>query len=286
MVSAFIQTMRRRYHDLPQKHLDVRQADGSSTVYKSQYAPILEGSYSLYVNSVLKDAGVSGDYTIDLDTGDFVFNSAPTNGHSIELKYQSVNFRDQWWLDTVKSSIRSLGDRFFRTVVRSPSAITLSANVQVYDCPSGCIRPTEFYQSDDYTSGGNYVPFGVNHYYDRRSNKIVLGVKPTRANYTALSFMRRIALPEATSAVLDVEENWIEPLELKSGSIYVKARAIELAQQGNVSVEEGHLSVQQMRQLGADNEADFKQWKKENKPVMPAQTIPFYVHGGGDIQRF
>lgn len=284
MVSGLIQQMRRRYSDLPQKHLDARDGDGSSTVYKTQFSPIYEQNYGVYVGGVLQSPGVSADYTIDLDTGDIVFASAPGNGDAIEMKYQSVTFRDQHWLEATQSSIRALGDEFFRSVIRSTSGLTLSAGVQVYPLPSSCIYPTEILASDNYTVSGNFVPLNVNHFYDRRSNKLILGLKPTRSNNAAISYLSRISLPTSVSSVLDVEENWIEPIELKNGAFYARARSLDLAQQGNVSVEEGHLSVQQMRQLANDNEALFQQWKRRNKPVRPSQTIPLYIHGGGSIK--
>lgn len=281
IVSAFISQLRRRYGDLPEKHLDVRQGDGSSTVYKAQFSPVVESSYGLYINNVLKTEGVASDYTLDLDTGDIVL--AANTSNLIEFKYKSANFRDQWWLEAVQAGIRGMGDEFFRSVIRSTSGVTLSAGIQVYDCPSSCIRLTEAMQSDDYTSSGNFVPLGTNHWYDRRSNKLILGNKPNRANYMAISYLRRVNIPTATSATLDLEENWIEMLELKVGAIYARARALQIAQQGNVSVEEGHLSAQQLRQMANDNEALYQQMKRRNKPIMPSYAVPYYIHGGGNV---
>lgn len=281
IVSGFINELRRRVGDLPAKHLDSRQGDGSSTVYKSTFSPIDSKFYQLYINSVLKTPGT--DYTIDLDTGDFTL--ATTTSNLIELKYQSVNFPDQWWLDTIKDSIRSLGDRYFRTVIRSTSGMALSAGVNVYDCPSACIRLIEAYQSDSNSLSGNWVGLGMNHWYDRRSNKLILGAKPIRSNPMAISFLRRISLPTATSSTLDVEENWLAVIGKRCEENYARARAMKIAQQGNASVEQGHLSVQTLRMLANDANTLYETLKKQNRPIMPAQTIAYYVPGGGDVQR-
>jgi len=100
ITSAFISVLRRRYHDLPVKHEDIRTGDGSSTIYKTKFAPIKEGSFKLYINNALQAA--SG-YSIDLDTGDLVLQSATSA--VIKPQYQEVKFRDQHWLETIQSSV-------------------------------------------------------------------------------------------------------------------------------------------------------------------------------------
>jgi hypothetical protein len=278
IVSALIGEMRREASDLPEKHKDVRAGDGLSTVYKTKYAPILESSFKLYVNNALQAA--SG-YTVDLDTGDIDLQGPTSN--EVRVQYQSVQHRDQHWLEFIQSSIRAFGDKFYRATIRDASAMSISANVQVYDCPSTCIRATEILESDDFTSGGNYRQLNTNVRYDRRSNKIILGNKPTTANFVELSYLKRLSVPTATSDTLDVEENWIEMVKLKSIAKHARAYAYQIAKDGNVSVEEGHLQMRDLRALANDSEILFEDLKKKNKPVMPNSTIPFEIDGGGTV---
>jgi len=278
MVSAFISTLRREYNDLPEKHRDVRTGDGSSTVYKTKYSPILENSLTLYNGT---SAYTSAQYSVDYDTGDIVLVSATSN--EVRAEYKGVDFTDEMWLEFTQGAIEELGDEFFRMTTRSTSGLTLSANVVVYDMPTGCIRVIEALQSDDYTSGGNFSYLNTNTRYDRRSNKLILGQKPTKGNYAQISYCRRVAIPTATSSVLDIEDNWAKLLNIKVGEISTRSFADRIAKQGNASVEEGHLSVATLRTLANDLLQKFEMRKKRIKPILPASRIPFYIHGGGDV---
>ena len=131
LVSAFVSILRRRYNDLPIKHSDLRTGDGSSTIYKTMFSPIKEGTFKLYINNALQD---TSGYSVDLDTGDIII--ASTTSNEINAQYQEVKFRDQHWLEAIQSAVDSLGDQFFRTVIGDTSAMKLSADVQKYNCPS------------------------------------------------------------------------------------------------------------------------------------------------------
>lgn len=276
LVSGFISVLRRRYNDLPTKHQDTRTGDGSSTIYKTQFAPIKESSFKQYINNSLIAA--SG-YTIDLDTGDLVLIAATSN--EIKSQYQEVKFRDQHWLEAIQSAVDALGDQFFRTVVGDVSSMHISADVQKYNCPSSCIKLTEVLESSDYTSAGSWVKPRVNHRYDRRANVLVMGSKPSKANYLLISYLRKINRPTATTSALDVEDAWLQLIDLKAGAIFLRSMASKIAQQGNATVEEGHLSMAQLRALANDNEILFENLKKKLKPIMPASEVPYYIHGGG-----
>jgi len=276
IVSGLISELRREYADLSERHRDVRQGDGQSTVYKLKYSPVVEGSFKLYVNNALQS---TSGYTLDYDTGDLDLQGPSSS--EIRAQYKSVIHNDQAWLEFIQSSIRELGDKFYRSTIRSTSAMAISADVQVYSCPSNCIRVTEILESNNHTSAGTYVPVGTNVRYDRRANKIILGNPPTRANYVELSYLRKLAIPTATSSTLDLEDDWLAGIKIKTGAKHNRAYANKLAKDGNVSVEEGHLQVGQLRQLANDGDILFEDWKKRNKPVMPATTIPYHQPDGG-----
>jgi hypothetical protein len=276
LISAFISVLRRRYDDLPIKHQDTRTGDGSSTIFKTQFSPIKEGSFKLYVANALQ---ASSGYTIDYDTGDIVLSTATSS--EIKAQYQEVKFRDQHWLEAIQGAVDALGDQFFRSVVGDVSSMHFSADVQKYNCPSSCIKLTEALESSDYTLSGSWIKIRTNYRYDRRSNVLVLGSKPNKANYLLISYLRKISRPTAITSALDVEDQWLQLIDLKSGASYLRSQAVKIAQQGNATVEEGHLSMAQIRALANDNEVLFENLKKKLKPIMPASEIPFYQHGGG-----
>ena len=275
ITSALISNLRREYNDLPERHHDEKTGDGTSTVYKSKFSPILEGSYSLLISNALKTE--NSDYTLDKDTGDIDLAAATSS--IIDFKYKSVNFRDQHWLESIQGAFDSLGDQYFRTTIRE--SFNISASVQVYSAPSGCVRVYELLESSDYTASGTFSKPQTNWRYDKSANKIILGLKPSKANYAKISYLKRLTRPTLTSSTLDVEDKWLELIRLKAGSTYLHSMANKYAQQGNATVEEGHLSVSYLRQLANDNEIKFENLKKRLKPVMPSFEIPFHMHDGG-----
>ena len=277
IISDFILKLRRKYNDNPIKHEDIVQGDGSSTVYRTQFFPILEGSYSLYIGGVLKTE--STDYDIDLDTGDIDLSAATSA--EIRIQYQEVKFRNQHWLEVIQDSFDSFGDQFFKSVIRSSSGITLAANQDVYNCPSSCIRLTEALESVTYLSAGPFRPLSTNVRYDRASNKMILGQKPNRANYMEISYLRKLTRPVAVANTLDIDDKWLKLLDLKAGAEFLRSMANRYAQQGNATIEEGYLSVAQLRQLANDNEQMYENLKSKIKPVMPASTISYYINGAG-----
>jgi len=278
ITSAFISKIRRKYNDSPIKHEDTIAGDGTSTVFRTQFFPIKEGSFTLYKNNALQAA--SG-YTIDLDTGDIVIASAPAAASEIKSQYQEVKFRDQHWLEVIQDSFDSFGDQFFKSVIRSSSGITLAANQDVYNCPSSCIRLTEALESVTYLSAGPFRPLSTNVRYDRASNKMILGQKPNRANYMEISYLRKLTRPVAVANTLDIDDKWLKLLDLKAGAEFLRSMANRYAQQGNATIEEGYLSVAQLRQLANDNEQMYENLKSKIKPVMPASTISYYINGAG-----
>lgn len=279
LVSGFIKQIRLEFNDLPEKHRETKGGDNNSTVYKALKSPVLEDSYALFVNDILQTEGVSANYTLDKDTGDIVLGASTPN--EIRFQYQSVNFKDQHWLEFIQSAFHAMGDEFWRKTVRSTGSITLSANVQAYDCPSSCIRLTQFLQSDDWTNAGNYIRPNVNYRYDRGSNKLILGNKPSKANYVSIDFLRRLAVPTGQASVLDVEDRWLELLRQKVGAIAHQSIASKIAQQGNATIEDGYLSVSNLRQIAKDHEIMYENLKKRLKPTMPSFEIPFHLATGG-----
>jgi len=279
LVSGFIKKLRLEFNDLPEKHREIKAGDNNSTVYKSLKSPVLEDSYGLYVNDLLQTEGISANYTLEKDTGDIVLGASTTN--EIRFQYSSANFRDSHWLEFIQSAMYAMGDEFWKKTVRSTGDITLSANIQKYDCPSSCLRLTQFLESDDFTNTGNYVRPNVNYRYDRGSNTLILGNKPTRATYASIDFLRRLTIPTGQASVLDVEDRWLELLKEKVGAISHRALASKIAQQGNATIEAGHLSTSQLRQIANDHEIMYEKLKKRHKPPMPAFEIPFHLAKGG-----
>lgn len=272
ITSGFIKQLRRQFHDNPELHQDSIVGDGSSTVYQAKFAPIKEGSSELSINNVIKTENT--DYTLDYDTGDIELTNATSN--TISHVYNSVKFRDADWLNAIQAGHQAMGDQFFKTVVMDTSSMQISGGSQIINCPANCIRVLQLFESNNFSaSPTQWVPLRTNWRYDRRSNKITTSVKPTRNNYVAATYLRKIVAPSSVSMPLDVEENWEAILTAKAGEEFFRSMANKIAQQGNATVEEGHLNVQALRVMANDYAAEFESLRKRLKPVMPNLGLPF-----------
>ena len=276
--AQFITRLRRKYNDIPVKHEDIRTGDGVSTFYQVKYSPILESSFSLYINNALKAEGAGNDYLFDYDTGDITLASVTT--FDIKARYKEVKFRDQGWLEAIQNAFEALGDQFFSTVMRD-TPILVSAGSQVVTMPTGCIRVIEVLEGT--SSSGPWAKPRINMRYDRRSNQLILGNAPTTDRYFSISYQKKLTQPTATTDDLLIEENWLQLIDLKAGSEYLRSMANRIAQQGSATIEEGHLSVGTLRQLANDNEVLFEGLKKKLKPIMPNSDVAYWIPTGGSV---
>jgi len=281
ITSALVTQLRRDVSDVPVLHQDKITGDNSSTVYKTKYSPVLEDSMILRIGGTAKTEGLGNDYTLDDDTG--VIDLASVTSSGIEARYKGVNFTNQEWLDAIGDTIDEMGDQFFRMVVRSTSGITLSAGVQVYDGPSGCLKIIEFLESDNFTSGGTFKKPFTNWRHDRRANKLILGSAPSKANYAQLTYCRKVAKPTALSSTLDLEDAWIQMVKHGTKSKYLRSVAAKIAQQGNVNTEQGMLRLNQIRAVAVDEETKYELLRRRVKPVLPALANNFHIPTSGPV---
>lgn len=279
ITSALIGQLRREYGDNPKTVRVARDGDGSVNIFNVGKYPVIEGSYSVYVNNVAKTEVT--DYTYDLDNGDLQILTTPTNGHEVRSQHKYAHWRDKNWNEAINEAIENLNARgFFRQTVRSSAAITLAANTQVYNGPTNCVDIYEFLVSDNFTTSGNFVKPSVNWSYQQDANKLVLGSKPTRANYTKISYLRNMATYSATSATLDILDDWRELVKKKAGAIYYRSLAGKVAKQANANIDEGHFSFTNLRTMANDLENEFEKLALRKKPTRPTKDMQFLQAGG------
>lgn len=282
ITSALINQCRRLYNDIPISHQAQRNGDGQSTIFNVGRFPVIENSYSVYLNSVLQTENTH--YTLNKDNGDLTMTTAPNNGVPLKINYQYANFRDLHWIEAINHAIESLNSYgFFRQVSRDKTTMHLSANVSIYNGPSQCIDLYEVLYSDNNTASGNFLKLPGNWRYDQDSNKLILGYKPSAAGVLAVSYLRKLKTYSTTSATLDVPDDWIELLKLKSGAYYYQHMASKIAAQGAATIDEGHFSFTNLRTLASDLDKKFQEMAIRKKPPRPYQDIQWHIGGGGVI---
>jgi hypothetical protein len=275
IVSTLISQLRREYGDDPKSIRVSRNGDGVSTLFNLTEFPVIEGSYSIYVSGISKTE--STDYSIDLDNGDLILNSAPGNNIAVLSQHKYAHWRDAHWLEAINKSIETLNGRgFFRQAVRFPRY--LSANVRTFSGPSACVDIYEILQKDSFNS---YSKLNTNWSYQQDDNKIVLGSVPSLKISGAISYLRNMQPATSTSSTIDVKDDWLELIKAKAGAIFYRSMAGKIAKQGNATVDEGHFSFTNLRAMANDLDNEFNGLAARKKPSRPTKDIQWHIDGGG-----
>lgn len=279
LVSTLITQLRREFGDNPKTTRKTRNGDGTSTVFNVGDFPIIESTIKIYLNNVLQSAA---SYEADLDTGDIVFSVAPGSGVEVKIDYEYAHWRDQNWMESIGNAIEELNGRgFFKQIVRNNSLMSISANVQSYNCPTACIDLYEVLESSTTTVSGTFSRLGTNFSYQQDANKLVLGSKPTTSRPLSISYLRRMQSPTVTSATVDVKDDWINLIKKYCGSEFHRYMAGKIAKQGNASVDEGHFSFTGLRAQANDLFTAFDISARRAKPTRPAKYLDWYDSNGG-----
>ncbi len=265
--------------DQPESSQATRQGDGSTTLFNLGAFPVVEGSYSIY-------KGTSGQtetthYTLDKDNGDLQFVAAPGN---IEVKanFKYAHWRDLNWVEALNQGIGQLNARgFFRQTVRNTAIMRISAGVRVYSGPSACVDLYEVLRFSNRGVSGDYEKLPGNWSYQQDANKLVLGWNPTVAEPIAISYLRNLKTYAATSATIDVLDDWVEIVKKKAGAIFFRSLAAKVAKKGNANIDEGHFSFTNLRAMAGDLDNEVERLAQRKKPTRPAKDIQWHLQGGG-----
>lgn len=280
ITSALIARLRRKYDDQPKAAQVIREGDGSSTLFNvgRNRVPVMETGYSVYKGTSAQTE--TSHYTLDKDTGDVQFVSAVVSGVNAKINFKHANFRDQHWVDAINDSIDRLNARgYSRQTVWDTSSFTLSANQQVYNAPTNAIDVYQLLIND---GAGNYGEVGAGNWsYNGDRNKIILGYQPSSAASAAVSYLRKLKTYEATSATLDIKDEWATAIEKGAGAYYFRKMASKIATQGNASVQEGHFSFTSLRTQANDLDNEFERESTRMKPAGPPKTIRFGIPQSG-----
>lgn len=274
ITSALISMCRREFMDEPTSVRVSKDGDGSVNLFNVGRFPVVEGSYAVMVGTSARTE--TTHYTFDLDNGDLRILATPPNGIAVKSDHKYAHWRDKHWLEAIGQSIDSLNGRgFFRQVVRNTALVRLSSGISVYAAPSACVDVYEFLVSSNGLSGGIYGKPFYNWEYQQDANKLVVGSVPSQGSYAAISYLRNMQSPGATSAVLDVNSDWIEMVKKNAGAQFYRSMAAKIAKEGNANIDEGHFSFTNLRTMANDLYTDFEKLAVRKKPTRPAKDFQF-----------
>lgn len=281
IISALVAQCRREFGDIAKSSEAARAGDGSTTLFALGKYPIVENSYSVYKGTSAQNE--VSNFTIDKDNGEISFVNAPGNGINVRATFKHAFFRDQNWVEAINYGIEALNGRgFFRQVVRNTSVMRLSANVRLYSGPSACVDIYELMLFDTATTSGAYTKPNFNWRYEQDANKLIVGANPSQSQPMAVSYLRNMKTYQATSATVDVLDDWLELVKKKAGEYYWRQRAARLASQGAATIDEGHFSFTNARTMANDLATDFENLAVRKKPVRPPKDIKYNLAAGGE----
>ena len=278
ITSALITQLRREFSDVPKSTSVSRASDGVTSLFNLGKFPVVEGSYTIRYDAVAKTE--STHYTLDKDNGDLLIISIPANGVIVQSDHKYANFRDAHWVEAINHGIEALNAKgFFKQTVRDKTTMAISANVREYSGPSNCIDIYEVFRFTDRTISGGYEKLAWNWSYQQDANKLIFSTKPSVAEKMAISYLRNIKTYTATSATLDVLDDWRELVKKKAGAFYFRHMAAKIAQQGNANIDEGHFSFTNLRTMANDMDTEFERLASRAKPTRPAKDIQYHIPG-------
>lgn len=275
ITSALISQLRRETGDIPKLTRMARQGDGTTNVFNTGRFPVVENTYSIYKGTSAQTE--TTNFTFDLDSGDLQYVTAP--GSTVQSIFQGkyANWRDKNWVDAINNAVDDLAARgYFKQVVRLSRY--LSAGVRSFSAPSACIDAYELLES---RTSGSYQKLGTNWSYQQGANKIVLGNPPTVKLSGAISYLRSMQKYTATSATLDIQDEWVNLVKKNAKAQYWSFMAGKSAAQGNAKVEEGHFSFTSLRTQARDLMQEFQIEAPRYKPTRPAKDIQWQQENGG-----
>lgn len=275
IASALITELRREVDDLPKSVRVSRQGNGSVNLFNVGKFPVVENSYTVYVSGSAKTENTH--YTYDLDNGDLTILSTPGNGVSVVSQHKYAQWRDKHWVEAINQGIESLNARgYFRQVVRQNFII--SAGVRSMSGPSACVDVYELLYSP---RSGTVVQLPVNWGYQQDANKLVLGGTFSTATSAVRSYLRNMKTYSATSATLDILDDWKELVKKKAAANFYRSVAGKIAKQAYANIDEGHFSFTNLRAMANDLENEFNQLAIRKKPTRPAKDMQYFIPNGG-----
>ncbi len=291
LYSALITALRNQSGDTRRRvHVDFT-GDGTTTIFQlpTDTYPVYDGSgtYAVRVAGVLQTEAT--DYTLDKETGTLVFVlAAPGNGVAVTLDASAVCVTDAGWLEIANSTIRSLGDDFWKEFVDTSATLITTANMTSLSLATAvpyCIAVYEFQHRRSTSDDWRVVEEIANWRYDRENNIIYIG---SRTAFTVANELFRVRglktyiIGAATSATLDVQDKFLTIVEYGSLARYWRYRYKSVTELvSKMSQEASRTPLQELIMLSDRFDRLYEAEKAKLKPQKPPRVIPRYKEGGG-----
>ena len=222
---TFINKLRLELRDFGEIHKEVFDGDGTTRNFLLSHTPILENTYTVKVDGVVKTE--TTDYNINKDNGLITFETAPAAGSdNVEISYQSVKIKDSDYLELANDAIDHFQWTFWE-INTDETSLTTVKNQYEYDLSS--ISSNILYllklQYKTSTSATYWedVSDTTNYKYKKTENKLYIDPPFNTASLPMrLTFLQSFTKGSSLTDTFPVPDKWILPYKY-----YIYARFYE-----------------------------------------------------------
>lgn len=210
-VATYFTKLRQIVKDNPIITGEAFDGDGSTTAFRTRHAPIIEGSYTVKTGTAVKVENV--DYTIDLDTGVFIYTTAPASGDgNVTITYKYAKLRNAQMLDIFNSIISELKGKLWADKLDN-TTLTTVANQSEYSLAAistNILRVIGLWMRTAATVDWSSIDRSTNIEFWREENK--LNVRPyfTTSGYAMkIRYLESYAEYAATTDTIIIPDKYL-----------------------------------------------------------------------------
>jgi len=243
--------------------------DGDKTTFYLPDVPVVDGSETVKVDGVTKTR--TTHYTIDYDTGAIVILSAPGDGETISVTYQSCIERDARYVDLIADATRWLRPDFY-TEGRDTATIHTVADQEYYDMST--VGDLSRVYGVDYSTDSGVNWKALEFEYSPTDNYIKLTHPIGTAGYDMrIHYLKAFAVGSATSSTISFPDRLYELIKMYVSHLWFLRRVNEKSTADTIVVKNEHgLTPIQILQNTADYYLRLaikeRGAKKLNKPLI------------------
>lgn len=275
LYSELITILRREANDFPQPMKDYATGDGESTQFKLTERPVMEGSYTIKVNSVTQTE--TTDYSIDRDSGWITFVTAPSGDTGITIDYKYADLNDTGWIHIINDIIKDLDNYgYFKSEVVDDTTLTSTANTIEYSCPDTCKSLVNVWYKRGTEESYDWFSLSeiTNWRYSRQSNTLYLG-RSIIADYPLkLQYLSEYTLYTATTSTIDVQDEYLNILKLGCMARYYEyILGTKVHVKEKIAKEVTIEKMTELQRLVRHYESRYESGKVRGRPAQPLKVI-------------
>ena len=209
----FISKLRIELKDLPRLQRDRWDGDASTKIFPLSAVSVKDASYVVKVGGATKVE--TTDYAIDKDAGIITFVAAPAAGSdNVECTYQSVNIRDEDYLEVINDGIDYFRWKFWR-MDTDEDTLTSVKDQYEYDCSgiTGILYILKaWYKTSSGATTWQEIHGLTNYKYYARLQKLYVDPPFGSSDWLMkLLYLKSFTKGTTVSATLDIPDEWLLP---------------------------------------------------------------------------